>query len=186
MKVLLPILWTVAACSVLAGCAQQPEERPPFTGTWVIKGGGPSTSPAPTASTGGASEAAAPETPAGGQPPGGQPGGGATAGDEGCEGVPDGGTCAGNTLRTCVGDRVVELPCDLGGGFCVVNKVAAQATCIYPDGGNPCADMTEPSVCNQDVVLWCEDGVLKAADCTSVGKVCAYDEEQGFDACVVP
>lgn len=160
----------------VAGCAPEREERPPFTGTWVLKGGTGS-APAPTTSSGGEAEAEVPDLPGGGGP---------TTSDADCSDLPAGGTCAGNTLRACVGDKVVELPCDVGGGFCVVNKVAEQATCIYPDGGNPCADMTEPSVCNGDVVMWCEDGALKAADCVSVGKICAWDDSQGFNACVDP
>lgn len=161
------------ALTALVACAQEPEGRVPFTGSWVIKGGAP---PSTTASQGGSVEAAPPVDPSGSVTP--------TEG--GCDGIPEGGTCAGSALRICVGDKVVELSCADGGGFCVVNKVAEQATCIYPEGGNPCTAMKEPSTCKGDVVLWCDDGVLKAADCTTVGKVCAYDDSQGFDACVTP
>lgn len=168
----------VGLAAVVGACAQEDGDRVPFTGTWVIKSGtGPTTSA--TGAQGGAQEAAPPDDPA-------DPGGAVTPVEVDCEGIPEGGTCAGNALRICVGDRVVELSCDDGNGYCVVNKVQQQATCIYPEGGNPCSALKEPSVCKDDVVLWCEDGVLKAADCTTVGKVCAYDESQGFDACVTP
>lgn len=174
----LELVAVVALVGFAVACAPEAETRAPFTGVWIIKSGpGPATSP--TSTKGGSSEAPPPDDPA-------AQGGPAKPTDDGCEGIPEGGTCAGNALRICVGERVVELSCDDGGGYCVVNKVQQQATCIYPDGGNPCAAMTDLSTCKDDVVLWCEEGVLKAADCVTVGKVCAYDESQGFDACVPP
>jgi hypothetical protein len=169
---LFPLLGATLALAAGA-CTPEGGSRAPFAGTWVIK---QAKGPGPVAEASGSATIDEPD----------ELGGAAAPAPVGCESVPSGGACAGDSLRMCVGTRVIDWPCGAGGGFCVANKVAKQAMCIYPNGGDPCTELEGQSVCEDDVVLWCEEGVLKAADCTTVGKVCDFDPAQGFDACIPP
>ena len=174
-----PALAALAAVLFCACEGAAEPDHPTFTGTWVIKGA----KSAPSAATGGIQSSSG----SSGIPGGSAGGGSTTTTVEPCPDVPETGVCKGDELRICVGKDIVQWPCGEGGGHCVIDPSTDKAMCVYPEGGDPCGPDNEgESVCNGDVVLWCEEGVLMAADCSTVSKVCDFDPEQGFDACVSP
>lgn len=57
------------------------------------------------------------------------------------------------------------------------------ATTLPPEG---CGDVDYKGYCDGDVLVWCEDAMLKMVDCSADGRVCVYENDEiGFN-CVQP
>lgn len=49
-----------------------------------------------------------------------------------------------------------------------------------------CGDVDYTGYCDGDVLVWCEEGMLKMVDCAADGRVCVFQDDQVGYNCVVP
>ena len=69
-------------------------------------------------------------------------------------------------------------------GFCPDEGVCDGAQCWIP--GSACGDIGVESECISDLKVSCSEGGLAILDCTSVDRVCAYNESTEIFDCLVP
>jgi hypothetical protein len=80
-------------------------------------------------------------------------------------------------------------------GFAVVN--AAQADLFANGGGSTpsppspppssaCNGISYSGHCDKNKLVWCENDVMKTADCTATGKVCSFQSAEVGHNCVAP
>jgi hypothetical protein len=96
-----------------------------------------------------------------------------------CGGMPEAGTCRGNTLLFCTdaGQPTTE-DCAARGEACVADDAGARCE---PAAGT-CGDMSYQGACNGQVLEWCnEAGERQSYDCSLSGQTCAWlDVESGY------
>lgn len=51
-------------------------------------------------------------------------------------------------------------------------------------GPDDCGSVTFEGVCSNDVLSYCENGVLKTLDCSANGSVCGWNDSAGYNDCV--
>ncbi len=72
------------------------------------------------------------------------------------------------------------------GGFCGVcppSWPCANGSCIATQGGG-CGYYTVVGTCAQDLLWWCEGGVLQKRDCAAEGKSCGFNPDQLLNQCL--
>ncbi len=95
--------------------------------------------------------------------------------DDPCRGESLAGRCDGNTAIWCEGREVIHMDCTEWGLMCG-DAGGGVTRCVEPP--DPCAGETLRGRCQGNVAVWCEDLRVTRQDCTSLGRVCGFDEEE--------
>lgn len=98
-------------------------------------------------------------------------------------GAPTGDTGAGPTGDAATGDASGPVEPATGGPGETGEPATGEATTAPPAG---CGDVDYTGYCDGDLLVWCEDDMLKMVDCAADGRVCVYESDQVGYNCVVP
>ncbi len=91
----------------------------------------------------------------------------------------------GECIPDCSGVECGSDGCGGSCGVCAAGQQCVDGQCI---GQGPCGDVTYQGCCDNDVVLWCDNGVLWYMDCKTMlnpeQQKCGWNANMGFYDCV--
>ncbi|MEO0815081.1 MAG: trypsin-like serine protease [Myxococcota bacterium] len=103
-----------------------------------------------------------------------------------CGNVSFRGECDGQLLRWCEDNELREVDCAERQETCMFDETNGYFDCEPVDPPDPCDGETAVGRCDDQVLIWCENGAVNVIDCEPRQQVCVFDEQRGYYNCLSP